>query len=1072
MENERSLKSLLRAMTLARGRFSLILAHCNYSSLRSQMMQQLHQQETLQVREIVLSKAAQTLFTAIKTELGDAIPQALVISGLEAVENLDTLLLATNQVRDEFSKSLACPLVLWVTNEVLTQLVRLAPDFYSWASSPISFQPSSSELRSFLRQQADRAFAESLHPHHLLPIDDLFRYQLSALPRRHEVEAALRDLQTQNSALQPDLMASLQFLFGQADYAEDNVEQAIEKYHDSLTFWRQANDLERQGAALLYLGLCSLRWAEIDAAFKVPHLEAARTYFQDCLAAFESTNRRDLKAKFTGYQGEILKGLSAWVELQTLVQEAQDLHHIYPSPVEQAKANGLLSEIALWHLQDYPAASRHAQAALQSLESAAISPPPSPAKYWVLLAEAQHHLNQPHEAMRSLEQARNQISSQDNPHLYIHILERLRTLYFEQKQYEKAFQFKREQLSIESQYGLRAFIGAGRLQSHRQLRSSAPNTDTIAQEIAVSGRQQDVNRLLERVSRDDCKLTILHGQLGVGKSSLIQAGLIPTLEPEPIKARDVVVVLLRSYSNWVDKLGEKLGEQTQKRKDIPITIPHSPATLLQQLSNNDDRNFLSVLILDQFEEFFFSCPHPHERQAFFKFLSACLEIPFIKIILSLREDYLHYLLEWEHYDDLKPINDNILSKDHRYELRNFSSEDTRRIIQGLTNRSHLTLEEALVNQLVQDLTGETGEIRPIELQVVGAQLHEEKIRTFEQYRLLGDRPKETLVQNYLEGVIRDCGAENENAARLVLYLLTGENNTRPSKTRDELETDLKALEKDLLKEAQKLDLVLEIFRQSGLVFLLPETPADRYQLVHDYLVAFIRKQQPRIDELVKELEIKRKQLEETEKSLKIAQLEKGIAEEQEKFAKESQKRVEAELTLEKGRKTRLLLYSILFAISSFAIVSMISQSQIQNKNDEISSFLDSQYRSTLDSYSNYATDLVYYGNSQAALVEMLKACTLLRQRYSFDEQTFKVEDPEETSKKIIRQMQKTISKAVSEKNIRPAARADISRNLEKLKAEELNALLNRLLDIGCTHVQKDELEHRKWEAPLCEKYQQ
>ena len=36
-------------------------------------------------------------------------------------------------------------------------------------------------------------------------------------------------------------------------------------------------------------------------------------------------------------------------------------------------------------------------------------------------------------------------------------------------------------------------------------------------------------------------------------------------------------------------------------------------------------------------------------------------------------------------------------------------------------------------------------------------------------------------------------------------------------------------------DASKLDLVLRIFVESELVFLLPEIPADRYQLVHDYL---------------------------------------------------------------------------------------------------------------------------------------------------------------------------------------------------------------------------------------------
>ncbi|WP_353932541.1 hypothetical protein WJM97_08120 [Okeanomitos corallinicola TIOX110] len=85
-------------------------------------------------------------------------------------------------------------------------------------------------------------------------------------------------------------------------------------------------------------------------------------------------------------------------------------------------------------------------------------------------------------------------------------------------------------------------------------------------------------------------------------------------------------------------------------------------------------------------------------------------------------------------------------------------------------------------------------------------------------------------------MIKDCGGENEQIARLLLYLLTDENGTRPLKTRAEIATQL-------VDKSEKMNLLLNIFVASGLVLLLPESPADRYQLVHDYLVEFIRQQQ-------------------------------------------------------------------------------------------------------------------------------------------------------------------------------------------------------------------------------------
>jgi hypothetical protein len=141
--------------------------------------------------------------------------------------------------------------------------------------------------------------------------------------------------------------------------------------------------------------------------------------------------------------------------------------------------------------------------------------------------------------------------------------------------------------------------------------------------------------------------------------------------------------------------------------------------------------------------------------------------------------------------------------------------------------------------LVQDLAGEAGEVRPIELQVVGTQLQAENITTLEAYQKQG--PKQKLVERFLEEVIQDCGPENEATSRLVLYALTDENDTRPLKTRMELAEELK----QKLKQEQvlnPLDIILYILEKSGLVYRDIGSTGEFYQLVHDYLAGFIRRQ--------------------------------------------------------------------------------------------------------------------------------------------------------------------------------------------------------------------------------------
>jgi hypothetical protein len=235
---------------------------------------------------------------------------------------------------------------------------------------------------------------------------------------------------------------------------------------------------------------------------------------------------------------------------------------------------------------------------------------------------------------------------------------------------------------------------------------------------------------------------------------------------------------------------------------------------------------------------------------------------------------------------LDVINNNILDKNIRLCLGDFSPERAKSVIRELTDRSQFYMEPALIDELVRDLAGELGEIRPIELQVVGAQLQTENITTLERYHQLGSNPKEKLVQRSLEEVIRDCSLENERAARLVLYLLTNENGTRPLKTRAELEADLQVL--GFETEVKQLDLVLEILVGSGLVFLVPDSPANRYQLVHDYLVAFIRQQQA--PGLLAELaEAKEKQ------KLTEAQLRQALREKEEALRLEQEERKRAEI---------------------------------------------------------------------------------------------------------------------------------------------------------------------------------
>ncbi len=137
-KNLTSLRQLVRSITLAQGQFCLILACCNHRKLRSKMIKTLHLLSSVHLEELWLEDSAETLYSTIAHRFQSDSPHGVMVYGLESVRHLSQLLIATNHVREEF-RNFPFPVILWVNDDVMKQLVRLVPDFFSWASTGIEF---------------------------------------------------------------------------------------------------------------------------------------------------------------------------------------------------------------------------------------------------------------------------------------------------------------------------------------------------------------------------------------------------------------------------------------------------------------------------------------------------------------------------------------------------------------------------------------------------------------------------------------------------------------------------------------------------------------------------------------------------------------------------------------------------------------------------------------------------------------------------------------------------------------------------------------------------------------------
>ncbi|OBQ39470.1 MAG: ribosome assembly protein 4, partial [Anabaena sp. MDT14b] len=893
MTNSQQLEDLAWSIEASQGEFKLILAKCNYLNLQNQLIQELQKICQIEIQILRLQASERTLYNAIQAEFNQEIA-ALMIVGWESLPNLSKMFSSANQVREEFRNNCPYPVVLWINNQIYQQIMESAPDLESWGIT-INFSLPFDELINLLKSIIDKVLNDDLNVN------------------LQELELALQDLQKYGQDLEPEFEANCNFLKGFIAYNKKQLDIAINYYQQSWDFWQKTENLEISGKILYNLTICNYEKLRPNPPTPFPTREGGEIIIciQRTLEKFKNAQRLDLIANSLSRFGLILQDLQAWEQLKTLSQQALEIHQAENNILKIAE-DYLFLATANFEQSNFQEAAKIANQGIGVIHELPLL------NYYrqslfLILAQAQEKLQQYEQAISSLEFAKDIGVINNHPKLYVKILNLLQKLLFQKKEYLEAFNTKLQSRSIEQQFGLRAFIGAGWLKPAKNTNLNVETfhgtslqtnygtslqtnygtslqtnygtslqtnygtslqinygtslqtnygtslqtnygtslqinqtikKENISPEIEASGRKIDVDELLARIGRTDKKIIVIHGQSGVGKSSLVNAGLIPALENKAIGFQDNLPVTIRVYNSWFTELAKELLDvlpENLKSEDLKLDTQEKFVLKLVEI----EKYRRTVLIFDQFEEFFFVCPDDKARTEFFQFLGKCLnhkDIGSLRVILSLRVDYLHLLLECDEITDMNIIGDGILSKNVLYKLGNLTPENAKTTIESLTKKTTFQLEPDLIKRLVEDLAGEVGSVRPIELQLVGAQLETEKITTLAAYQKIGN--KQELVKRYLGEIVKDCGKKNQELAELLLYFLTDEQGTRPLKTKVELEADLKSLlERDQNEAENNLDLVLEIFVKSGLVVLLPENPCERYQLVHDYLALFIRQQQ-------------------------------------------------------------------------------------------------------------------------------------------------------------------------------------------------------------------------------------
>ena len=453
------------------------------------------------------------------------------------------------------------------------------------------------------------------------------------------------------------------------------------------------------------------------------------------------------------------------------------------------------------------------------------------------------------------------------------------------------------------------------------------------------GRNEDRDKLYNLIQLE--KIVVLFGKSGYGKSSLLNAGIIPLLTDSSKQERMRFMPIEVRLGNFAPntslapletlkiKLHEKINEtsgwsfldNTPERDTLWAAFKRKQTQETQRI----------VLVFDQFEEFF---SYPPEHQEAFRWQLAELlftDIPQalrdkshtlteeqfnrlsnpmnIKIVFSIRADRMSLM------DGLKDALPTILHK--RYELKTLSPSQAREAIEKPARIDDKTFStppfeytEGAMSRIIYELTSEqTRGVEAFQLQIVCEEIE----KTVEQGGVTDSNNKglldvgvehlpnfKNLYENYYRRKLSELDANVSKAAQLVLEdgLLANDIATGEGRR---MSIDSRAL----IRQFYKLGLTEKVLTDLEKTYLIRRevntVGGFSFEISHDTLVAPIQK-----------AKVQRRALEEKER-LESEQIEK------EKQLAEAQRQAD----IERKRRRRATMLAIVSGVALVvALVAM------------------------------------------------------------------------------------------------------------------------------------------------------
>ena len=336
------------------------------------------------------------------------------------------------------------------------------------------------------------------------------------------------------------------------------------------------------------------------------------------------------------------------------------------------------------------------------------------------------------------------------------------------------------------------------------------------------GREAEVVRLWRKITTR--RLLAIIGPSGVGKSSLLRAGLIPS-SPEGWDA-----LIFHPGAAPYRALGRALapeleGDSEAIAKLVDVGEGDAAFALVARWRQRHGR---ALLIVDQFEELFTLNP-PEVQARFAKLLASVARDADVHILLSMRDDFLYRCHD---HEGLHPVFSELTP------LKVPGCDDLRgALVQPAARLGYSFEDETLADEMLASVADERGALPMLAFAV--ARLwekrdRERKLLTRQAYADIGGVAG--ALAHHAESTLEQIGANRLPIVREIFRNLVTADGTRAVRRRDDLlsvfsDTHSERPEEVLRQLVDARLLVSYEIREDG------ETPTRRVEVIHESLLA-------------------------------------------------------------------------------------------------------------------------------------------------------------------------------------------------------------------------------------------